>query len=575
MPHQQVRPSQFVLTFGPGSIVETDSGPVVLKSMDTLFNAIGRQPQDFHIIDERLSRLSLNGARIARIPTNAELGLATDNPIYPTDGFPYWSLCAQHSSYQVLYEASTGCPECPRTAAYRVKAGREAIRFVVACENGHMDDVYWHGLVHNGPSCGTRHYRWSGGGRALRHVSLTCPKCGKEQNLGQAYGHGWRCTGRQPEYGGPPRRGTIQCSKTARIIQRGASNLHVVELATALTTMDVSAHLHAVLSNERLLGALGVLHRQTGNLNREALLQEGRYAGLTPDAIEYLARAEWKEIETALNRMLDKRSSDPESLRGDELDWLRSAGTHGAPAIPSSSPGSPPLFEVRREDVRSMSGPHGRFMLRAVPVSRLRMVMVQTGYRRLSPDSGRLVSTAFQMGGATWYPGIELFGEGIFLDTGDSDPDLTGSRVFEWQHRHAADPVPLVHPVHVWWHTLSHCLLRALSVDSGYSSAAIRERVYLRLRNGQVAGSGLLLYTVQPGGDGTMGGMVALVRRFQSVLTQALWDVDTCSNDPLCAEAPANGAEGAACYSCLFASETSCEHRNQGLDRLLLSENCP
>lgn len=577
MPDQQIRPSQFVLTFGPGSIVETDSGPIVLKSMDTLFTEIRRHPQDFEIVDERLSRLSLDGARVARIPTNAELGLAAKDAIYPTDGFPYWSLCAQHPSHQVLYPSGDGCPECPPTPRRRERAGREAIRFVLACQNGHMDDVYWHGLVHNGQSCGTGHYLWHGGGRALRYVTIECPKCNTTQNFGQAYGRSWPCTGRQPEHGGRPQPGTFQCSATARIIQRGAANLRVADLATALTITDVSARLYAVLSNQRLLGAMDVL-RQTGNLNPETLLQQAERAELSPDGIECLAGAEWGEIESALDQILDGRQADAESLRSDELDWLRKAGMRGAPAVPSSSPGSPPLFEVQQGNVRSLAGPHGGCTLRVVPVSRLRMVMVQTGYRRLDPDSGRVVSTAFHMGGVTWYPGIELFGEGIFLDMGDADLALAGDRAAVWQRRHAASPSglePLLHPVHVWWHTLSHCLLRALSVDSGYSSAAIRERVYLRLRGGQVAGSGLLLYTVQPGGDGTMGGMVALVRRFENVLTQALRDVDTCSNDPLCAEAPTNGADGAACYSCLFASETSCEHRNHGLDRLLLSDNCP
>jgi hypothetical protein len=112
-PYQELRPSQFVITFGPGSIVETASGPVVLKSMDTLFNAIGPSPQDFEIFDERLSRLELGGARIARVPTNAELQLPADNPIYPSAAFPSWALCAQHRPYQILYEAGAGCPECP------------------------------------------------------------------------------------------------------------------------------------------------------------------------------------------------------------------------------------------------------------------------------------------------------------------------------------------------------------------------------------------------------------------------------------------------------------------------------
>ena len=77
----------------------------------------------------------------------------------------------------------------------------------------------------------------------------------------------------------------------------------------------------------------------------------------------------------------------------------------------------------------------------------------------------------------------------------------------------------------VWWHTLSHRLLRALSIDSGYSSAAIRERVYLRMEPGGAARGGLLLYTVQPGGDGTLGGLIGLVPTLDRVLASALRDL--------------------------------------------------
>lgn len=205
------------------------------------------------------------------------------------------------------------------------------------------------------------------------------------------------------------------------------------------------------------------------------------------------------------------------------------------------------------------------------------MVMAQTGYQRLEPQTAQVVPTSFDWNGVTWYPGIELFGEGIFVDVADGPPVLEGSRLDEWEARFTTSPLaePHLHPIHVWWHSLSHRLLWALSVDSGYSSTAIRERVYLTLRDGAVSGSGLLLYTVQPGGDGTMGGLIALVKRFENVLSRAVEDVDTCSNDPLCQEAISVGAQGAACYSCLFASETSCDHRNGGLDRLLLSENLP
>lgn len=56
-----------------------------------------------------------------------------------------------------------------------------------------------------------------------------------------------------------------------------------------------------------------------------------------------------------------------------------------------------------------------------------------------------------------------------------------------------------LHPVFVWWHTFAHRIINALSVDSGYSSAAIRERVFIDVNetNG-AANGGILLYTAQP-----------------------------------------------------------------------------
>jgi hypothetical protein len=187
---------------------------------------------------------------------------------------------------------------------------------------------------------------------------------------------------------------------------------------------------------------------------------------------------------------------------------------------------------------------------------------------------------------------VELHGEAIFLDldpeNAESDPThfpLNGQAeawLSEWQN--SADPVrgiarqAHVHPIFVWWHTLAHRFITALSVDSGYSSSAIRERVYVELdqATGQGRG-GVLLYTAQPGGDGTLGGLISLVPHFGAVLDSALRNLDACSNDPLCEEERFTSGRynGAACYACLLVSETSCERRNTSLDRLVVLQNSP
>lgn len=55
----------------------------------------------------------------------------------------------------------------------------------------------------------------------------------------------------------------------------------------------------------------------------------------------------------------------------------------------------------------------------------------------------------------------------------------------------------------------------------------------------------------------------------RAALERAAW----CSNDPLCMESEASGADSvnlAACHACLLLPETSCETNNAFLDRALL-----
>jgi hypothetical protein len=90
------------------------------------------------------------------------------------------------------------------------------------------------------------------------------------------------------------------------------------------------------------------------------------------------------------------------------------------------------------------------------------------------------------------------------------------------------------------------------------------------------AGCGILLHTGSSDAEGTLGGLVPVGRRFEHHLEQALELGQLCSNDPVCAQHdPANVHEerfllGAACHGCLLSAETSCERRNEFLDRALV-----
>jgi hypothetical protein len=119
--------------------------------------------------------------------------------------------------------------------------------------------------------------------------------------------------------------------------------------------------------------------------------------------------------------------------------------------------------------------------------------------------------------------------------------------------------------------SLAHLLITTLALDCGYSASAIRERIYA----GE-SGYGILLYTGTPGTEGSLGGLVEMGKHIGRHLQRALELGRLCSNDPVCAQHnPADPHEerflhGAACHGCLLIAETSCERRNELLDRALV-----
>jgi len=588
---QLLRRSQFITTYGPGAILEGPDGPRVIRAFEQsgIFN--DRAPADLEITDLRLSQTLLNGAGIFRLPSNAELGLVDSYAVYGTFAFPEWSLCVRH---QILYRKTTSdnraCPQCPPLPspqdAWR-QARQQAIRFVQACGAGHLDDVDWLGLVHRGgPSnCTPAYLLWKGGGGALRHITIACPTCKRDVRLGQVYAQDLPCSGRFPEWN----RDRPGCGEPARIIQRGAANVRIPEIVTALTIPPRTTQLHRLLELDRVQTLLISRSISTKQELLDALQPLVKRRLLRQSIVDEIKTQSEQAVQAAIRDTISHDlPANQHDLLLQEFNALRHAADHGSPPHPSATPGAPPQFEVIREHVRTIDMRQG-LRLRVTPINRLRVVMVQTGYRRMKPQN-QVVRRAYDDGGRFWYPGVELFGEGIFIDlhidpiskTLASEGGASASWFTAWldpeRFGHSArhEERYKLHPMFVWWHTLAHRLINALSVDSGYSSASVRERIFVDIDDDTGnAGGGILLYTAQPGGDGTLGGMVALVPEFERVLDTALRDIDSCSNDPLCDEERFGPSKynGAACYACLLVSETSCEHRNMYLDRHVLLES--
>ena len=228
-----------------------------------------------------------------------------------------------------------------------------------------------------------------------------------------------------------------------------------------------------------------------------------------------------------------------------------------------------------------------------VQLHRLREVSALVGFTRLEaavPDIDGEYDTDVKRANLdetpSWYPAAENRGEGIFLSL---RPDAVAkwlaraevrNRVLRLQKGHAVwmarrnkEEVEFPGGPYVLLHTLAHLLMQALALRCGYPATSIRERIYLDKDQERY---GLLLYTASPDAEGTLGGLVQQARNIEEHLSMALGMGELCSSDPICAQhLPVDSLDerwlhGAACHNCSLIAETSCEMRNEYLDRALV-----
>jgi hypothetical protein len=564
-----------VLTYGVGSIVESANGPRIILEFEKWGRVFGpgKNPsvEKFEISD--LSASQLLKGRIFRIPTNLELEIPQNKIAFKTGTFPRWALCERHDIlFQIGRHDITRCTGCINEG-YRESARKQAIRFVRVCTSGHLDDIDWHGIVHfsKDVTCNSTIFEWRSEGSSLRNVWIRCTECEKVASLEDVYARTLTCTGRFQEN---PETSPIECRKKPQITLRGSSSLRVPEIISTIALPRRSSPLHRILESRSMrMWILGETDWTKDKLlNKLIFLSEQDASLVDPIIIDVIKQADEEYILGIIDEIRQrskKQTVTMDEIKIEEFRELQNAANNGHPPDPTERNKE---FQVNKNDVNTKEKWRS-INLRITPIENLRVVIVQKGYRRLGTDQSvnKVVETFYDDGTSNWYPGIEQYGEGIFIDA-TSSLNISNN---DWETAMTNRKDQLCHPLFVWWHTLSHRLITALSIDSGYSSASIRERVYIDIdKNRGTAKGGLLLYATQPGGDGSMGGLIALVPEFERVLESAERNLDACSNDPLCQEEKISAGRhnGSACYACLLLSETSCEHRNMYLDRNILRE---
>jgi len=604
-----IRPSSFQYSHGPGSVLETSSGPVIVKSPGSLFDDFeglsrmvrGEEQRitisNFEIIEPRLSR-ELGGSRLVRLPSNEEFGRPAIDQIYPTiPEFPRWCVCPVHRR---LYKAwrDGGFRECARCRRERADpatgadvpstqdiARDQPIRFVLACSNGHLNDVDWTSVVHRGEPCPGQNdsqFYWNHAGGSISDIWINCPACPAGRNLGEIYTQDHECLGTHLHESGF----RDECLESARVVQRGSAGLYLPEHESALDICAISNRTMKAIDEPSISERLRMLTEMDLLDDRERLRDSIEACERSPNTLrnDLIDRinddAQWPNL---LNTIRERISgeADTRGIRELEFEVLVQSSREGSPPPPINNrqDATRSLLLVKQNECYSIPTEMGA-TISVAPVQSLRVVTALTGFTRQVGDSPpETVPLSFDFNEAEWCMAMDTISEGVFLHFQEGSVPVSADhpRAEYWLRKYEEENETNLHPQHVWWHTLSHLLIKHISLDSGFSSASIRERTYAIEGPDGAIECGVLLYPSQQGGDGTLGGLCSLVKNrdaFSSIMQKCRSEVLVCSNDPLCEES-VETSDGAACFACCLASETSCEHRNFGLDRLLLKESLP
>jgi hypothetical protein len=591
----ELRPSQILLSFGVGSLVDLPNLSVIVMGLDDWPIAHSTQIGEERLLASVQQILGHQAKKLLTPPRAPESPSGQTNwfdeahqvgvPVAP---FPRWLVCSQ---CRLLAPISSGLFEA-KMVAYRpdqtryvhncTTRGRSPVaipaRFMVACPNGHLDDFPWLEFVHRGAAAckgPLRLYEVGASGEAA-DVEVECDECKKKRRMAEAFGRDNAqnmppCSSRRPhlrDYDYEP------CDvEHVRPILQGASNLWFPVTLSVLSIPQATDKLMQLVEEN-----WAVLEKVS---SREVLKAFGEIGHLRAFFAQKVTEAQiWEAIQ---RKRQGKGETEQEPSDVKSPEWR-------AFSDPASAPQS------RQLRLRAVDPPddYAQFFTRIVLVERLREVRALIGFTRI--ESPRDFDTPFDLPNEkravlsrqslTWVPATQTNGEGIFFQFSETALRQWMSRVgkqdaeFRIAHERWRAMKGMQDPArgypgirYVLLHTFAHAVIRQLAVECGYTIASIAERIYSQ-DMGELR-AGVLIYTAAPDSEGTLGGLCALGNpgKLGKHLGAALQRAGLCASDPLCAEhrpSVDSSLHGAACHACTFLPETSCERGNKYLDRSVL-----
>lgn len=586
-----VRRSQVISTYSIGSVVDLENGsfmPLGLEDWEA--QASGARQTPNIIYEPRLqAQLEVEYFRappiLERVFDKQRAGLVDARYAVPATRFPRWHECPKCHRLGEEDRPFTLDDTGTRLICTKCKTSANPVRFVVACNHGHINDFPWEWWAHRKNPSDARCDRpvlfleSFGESSSLADLYVRCDTCkAPGVSLGDAFMRdaiSSECLGRRPWL-----MDREPCTERPRTLQRGASNLHFPVMASALSIPPASEAVFIALDEHwsiyRQLPADALDHILKGVADNLGVPVEVVLAAYGQRKVLESSNADSTELSSRSEEYVALSTSQDGEVVGEFIPYFENF-------VFTPSPELQPWFEL------------------IGAVSRLREVRAMVAFTRIEPllvglDHALEAFAESPMSplskvAKNWLPAAEIRGEGIFLrfsgekirdwiaanpevqKRADAIDGIAERRANEKGHRREYRVTPRV----LLLHSFAHALIRQLSIDCGYSSSALRERLYIaEPEDGSSEMNGVLIYTGSPDSEGSLGGLVSLAdrNRITDLIKNTLKAMQWCGSDPVCIETdPDQSGErisGPACHCCLLVPETACEKFNRELDRSML-----
>jgi hypothetical protein len=621
MVHIPIRRSQLIAPFGPGAMSVTKEGvSVICAGLEHWYkNVYGTYDdtdiEQFKVKEWRLEKV-LNVDHFRLPPDFRKKEQTKENSLnlyltVPFLRFPQWHFCRFCGRLEKfkLHDSSTrlSCPSC-QVKGY--KNYMVQVPYVAMCEHGHIQDFPWREWVHRTgkPKCKKSMYLKSTGGSSLSSMRVEC-ECGAKRSLfgitsiesdrttylskyldEENKDAVFTCQGKTPWLGTEK---SQPCSNHLLATLRNASNVYFAKIKSALYIPgDISKEVNELIEqfhNEdfaSFLSLLDMVPDLTIEDKVERLKRQFRI-DLRPFTNEQIKEAIIKRNNEITEENIEIEESIENQLRIEEYHVLNhETDQHN--------------LKIKSTNINDYAPIVSKYFSNILLVEKLKETRVLTGFTRVINENGLgteelkalLRAERPNVSEENWLPAYEVYGEGIFLKLNEEllkewelQP-VVQDRIKPLQEkyqkllREGRSEEKGIAPRFVLIHTLSHLLINQLTFECGYSTAALRERLYVSTSKDHEM-CGLLIYTAAGDSDGTMGGLVKMGKHgyLESILKKAIENARWCSADPICMEIGSQGGQGpdscnlAACHNCGLVPETACEEFNRFLDRALVVGN--